>query len=206
MPAPARRQVPASGFTLIELLVVVAILAILAGILLPVFAQARENSRRISCISNLKQIATAMQMYMQDNDQNYPPVLTNDDGTNGWSWELQGIAKSEELFQCPSEPNDALKGFTDYWMNSKLLGLQEAKVNFPTVTILFGDGDGNAAGYVKPSTDIDYGNWEPNADYAMRHLGGANYAFADGHAKWLKPNSISLTALPSGGNVTFMPG
>lgn len=197
----------AAGFTLIELLVVVAILAILAGILFPVFSRARENARRASCISNLKQICNAMQMYVQDNDQIYPPVLTEDDGSNGWSWELHKIAKSEAIFQCPSENSDESEGyFTDYWMNSKLLGLRESEVNVASVTILIGDGAGRAAGYSKPSEDPDYGNWEPNADYAIRHLGGANYAFADGHAKWLPPGSVSLTAPPTAGKSTFLPG
>ncbi len=196
-----------TGFTLIELLVVVAILAILAGILFPVFSRARENARRISCVSNLSQIAKSMQMYVLDYDQSYPPVLTNDDGSNGWSWELHKIAKSDAIFQCPSEKSDDSQGyFTDYWMNSKLLGLRESEVNFPTVTIFCGDGDAKAAGYSKPSADPDYGDWESNAEYAMRHLGGADYAFADGHVKWLHPNSVSLTALPNAGKSTFMPG
>jgi prepilin-type N-terminal cleavage/methylation domain-containing protein/prepilin-type processing-associated H-X9-DG protein len=195
-----------AGFTLIELLVVVAIIGILAAILFPVFAQARENARRVSCISNLNQIAKVMQMYIQDNDQSYPPVLTNDDGQTGWSWELSKIAHSEAIFQCPSETEDTEGYFTDYWMNSKLLGLRESEINSPSVTILCGDGDAKPAGYSKPSADPDYGNWEPTAGYATRHLGGADYAFADGHAKWLHPNSISLTAPPSDGKVTFVPG
>lgn len=60
------------GFTLIELLVVIAIIAILASILFPVFAKARESARSTSCISNLKQIGTALQMYVQDNDGGFP--------------------------------------------------------------------------------------------------------------------------------------
>ena len=64
-----------SGFTLIELLVVIAIIAILAAILFPVFAQAREKARQITCASNLKQIATAMHMYSQDFDERIPSLL-----------------------------------------------------------------------------------------------------------------------------------
>jgi len=60
------------GFTLIELLVVIAILAILAAILFPVFAHAREKARQTSCLSNLKQLATATQMYLQDYDSIFP--------------------------------------------------------------------------------------------------------------------------------------
>ena len=67
---PARRR----GFTLIELLVVIAIIAILAAILFPVFAQAREKARQVTCVSNLKQIGTAIMVYVQDYDETYPPV------------------------------------------------------------------------------------------------------------------------------------
>src|ERR671932_810669 len=68
------------GFTLIELLVVIAIIAILAAILYPVFAQAREKGRQISCLSNLKQIGTGLTMYVQDWDEVLPPV--NSGGNN----------------------------------------------------------------------------------------------------------------------------
>src|SRR5947209_18874891 len=66
---PGRRR---TGFTLIELLVVIAVIVILAGILFPVFAQARDAAKRANCISNLRQIALAHQMYVQDNDDALP--------------------------------------------------------------------------------------------------------------------------------------
>jgi prepilin-type N-terminal cleavage/methylation domain-containing protein/prepilin-type processing-associated H-X9-DG protein len=67
-----------SGFTLIELLVVIAIISILAAILFPVFARARENARRASCMSNIKQISLGIMMYVQDYDEHYPlPWWTN---------------------------------------------------------------------------------------------------------------------------------
>jgi prepilin-type N-terminal cleavage/methylation domain-containing protein/prepilin-type processing-associated H-X9-DG protein len=71
------RQTQRRGFTLIELLVVIAIIAILAAILFPVFARAREAARKVSCASNLKQIATGFQMYTQDYDEVYPPWRHN---------------------------------------------------------------------------------------------------------------------------------
>src|SRR5579872_3013353 len=71
------------GFTLIELLVVIAIIAILAAILFPVFAQAREKARQISCLSNLKQNGTAFMMYMQDYDELYPTAVPWAPGV-GW--------------------------------------------------------------------------------------------------------------------------
>jgi prepilin-type N-terminal cleavage/methylation domain-containing protein/prepilin-type processing-associated H-X9-DG protein len=82
------------AFTLIELLVVIAIIAILAAILFPVFAQAREKARSISCLSNLKQIGTATMMYVQDYDETYP---------SGWgqgTWGDQGTAGSTIWREC----------------------------------------------------------------------------------------------------------
>src|SRR5437868_1670323 len=71
-PRAGRRQ--AKGFTLIELLVVIAIIALLAAILFPVFSRVRENARRSSCLSNLKQIMLGAIQYTQDYDERYPPL------------------------------------------------------------------------------------------------------------------------------------
>jgi len=110
---PLRRAVKAtSGFTLIELLVVIAIIAILASILFPVFGRARENARRSSCMSNLKQIGLGVMQYTQDYDEKLPrqsygcPIAP---GTgNGipdcprWMDVIFPYIKSEQLFTCPS--------------------------------------------------------------------------------------------------------
>jgi len=112
------------AFTLIELLVVIAIIAILAAILFPVFAQAREQARKASCQSNLKQVALALQMYTVDYDERYPAsgMLpgpgqgANPDGQNiirmlggGTSWFLQPYIKNQQIFRCPSDAGD------NYW-------------------------------------------------------------------------------------------
>jgi prepilin-type N-terminal cleavage/methylation domain-containing protein/prepilin-type processing-associated H-X9-DG protein len=106
-----RRHRP--GFTLIELLVVIAIIAILAAILFPVFAQAREKARQASCLSNLKQIGSALQMYVHDYDEVYPPAYYYGDplasgsldstGIAQWSGFCQPYIKDNHIFVCPSD-------------------------------------------------------------------------------------------------------
>jgi prepilin-type N-terminal cleavage/methylation domain-containing protein len=103
------------AFTLIELLVVIAIIAILGAILFPVFAQAREKARQTTCASNLRQIALATQMYLQDYDETFFPAhstgqvggnLPNNYGRLFWPWLLRPYTNSFEAFWCPSEPED----------------------------------------------------------------------------------------------------
>jgi prepilin-type N-terminal cleavage/methylation domain-containing protein/prepilin-type processing-associated H-X9-DG protein len=103
-----------TGFTLIELLVVIAIIAILAAILFPVFARARENARRSSCQSNLKQLGLGVMQYVQDYDEKYPYALMGDNGTPSpagtgfgttyWIWyqTLQPYTRSFQVAVCPS--------------------------------------------------------------------------------------------------------
>jgi prepilin-type N-terminal cleavage/methylation domain-containing protein/prepilin-type processing-associated H-X9-DG protein len=94
------------GFTLIELLVVIAIIAILAAILFPVFGRARENARRTSCQSNLKQIGLGLMQYSQDYDEvMVSAYLINGCGTNchvHWRTAIQPYVKSTQMFACPS--------------------------------------------------------------------------------------------------------
>lgn len=120
-----------NGFTLIELLVVIAIIAILAAILFPVFARARENARRTSCLSNLKQIGLGMMQYTQDYDERYAPAFSwdqasgkpnaldtdvshpsgyftiNNASTSGhyksWMDAVFPYVKSTQIFVCPSD-------------------------------------------------------------------------------------------------------
>jgi prepilin-type N-terminal cleavage/methylation domain-containing protein/prepilin-type processing-associated H-X9-DG protein len=157
-----------NGFTLIELLVVIAITAILAAILFPVFARARENARRTSCASNLKQIGLSMMQYTQDYDEKFPKydlanwgqfTSSNGKAAFGWADAMQPYMKSIQLYQCPSElgepapsPSAPLVGqigdprqpqYSDYWLNSRLNNLGIADLAATSQTIMFGDGNGN---------------------------------------------------------------
>lgn len=121
------------GFTLIELLVVIAIIAILAAILFPVFAKAREAARKSSCSSNLKQIGLAILSYAQDYDEQYPydsaaysaGITGNGNwfsSTNSWVARVQPYIKNQNVFQCPSgaplnPSNQPRINLIGYWGN-----------------------------------------------------------------------------------------
>ena len=115
-------QLRRTGFTLIELLVVIAIIAILAAILFPVFARARENARRASCQSNLKQIGLGMIQYVQDYDEkiapsevyNYTDTTAVGVGTDTYKWmdAIFPYVKSEQIFNCPSQTLPRTVGVT----------------------------------------------------------------------------------------------
>jgi prepilin-type N-terminal cleavage/methylation domain-containing protein/prepilin-type processing-associated H-X9-DG protein len=189
------------GFTLIELLVVIAIIAILAAILFPVFARARENARRASCSSNLKQIALGVFQYTQDYDERFPMRFYSVGSyyAGAWANTVQPYLKSAQLFQCPSEstaPGDMITSDTnsiDYGWNWSLGATNEsvsiASFEFPTVTVMT---------YDSPTGNAARGYYDNNLDAVAnkRHLEGANYAFVDGHVKWYRPEKV-LSALDS---------
>jgi prepilin-type N-terminal cleavage/methylation domain-containing protein len=129
MPSHIQRR---RGFTLIELLVVIAIIAILAAILFPVFAKAREAARKTSCISNLKQMGTAVMLYVQDYDEMYPIANQEADrifnqqphnyhGSQGRYPHLVDVvapySKNEGMFRCPSQNKGVVRDATG-WVTS----------------------------------------------------------------------------------------
>ena len=168
------------GFTLIELLVVIAIIAILASILFPVFARARENARRASCQSNFKQIGLGIMMYVQDYDETYPllwygsgnpSVVQTESGTPGAEFEegdgsagvlghyitwmdlIYPYTKSVQLFHCPSSVDAAY--YPDYVLNGAYGGAYKSYYGKPNgVTAL--------AEINSPSTSVMI--WETGAD------------------------------------------
>ncbi len=124
-----------AGFTLIELLVVIAIISILAAILFPVFARARENARRTSCMSNLKQMGLAVMQYVQDNDEYYPysyqtraslgspwaSISSTADFTSSstiyWPHFVFPYTKSMQIFYCPSGRSKGDGNYGHYGVN-----------------------------------------------------------------------------------------
>jgi prepilin-type N-terminal cleavage/methylation domain-containing protein/prepilin-type processing-associated H-X9-DG protein len=201
-----------AGFTLIELLVVIAIIAILASILFPVFARARENARRSSCQSNMKQIALGTLMYSQDFDEKFPIAGGCGGTVYSWSHYTEPYIKSKQVFTCPSYATvspyaTATNPTASYAVNQALFGLsQAAVVNVTQVLMWFEDktADTPGIGYVTFECN-NYTNAfnDPGIAYT-RHLDGMNLNFVDGHVKWYKlsqPNPVG----PTQKGITFDP-
>jgi len=183
------------GFTLIEILVVIAIVAILAAILFPVFSRARAKARQAACASNLKQLATALEMYTQDYDETLPGAPNGNGGGSaygGWIWyanfgvpgpgyfdvvrgALYPYTRNAQVYVCP---DDRTGSGCSYEMNGYLRWGSVALIPKPAETLLLipEDDRGTANdGYF----DVPAGDY-PN----RRHNNGVNAAFADGHVKW----------------------
>jgi len=217
-----RKMKRRNGFTLIELLVVIAIIAILAAILFPVFAKAREKARQASCQSNVKQIALGMIQYVQDWDEKYFPACCYYDAnlkigpTGGsryvyWFMGISPYLKSTKIHTCPSTGNaERLPG--DQWtggdfplgtgirltysFNAALLGRADASVMTPDDVLMIWDSYcawcSTQGAHNEIPEPVGYDRMRPwlglNPDGTPTglHMDGENYAFADGHVKWMK--------------------
>ena len=251
---PTRR-----AFTLIELLVVIAIIAILAAVLFPVFAKAREKARQTSCLSNLKQLGLGLFQYSQDYEEKLPNIPGIDSSPFGgvkaepsgigWAGRIYSYVKSTKIYECPDDDTNLTvkRDRVSYAFNTNIpirrgYGGTESFIpafNAPASTIMLFevrrigapfsfldvtnaaetsspvgnginkvavniyDGDGPctecggadngkgsqmAGGYLGGQTPI-------SASYFTaplgRHSDGSNFAFIDGHAKWLPPAFVS---------------
>lgn len=221
-----------AGFTLIELLIVIAIIAILAAILFPVFAQAREKGRQAACVANLRQMSTAWLMYSQDYDEAVIPwTVSGSTNSDGFIWDrlIQPYQKNEGVLRCPS----ASESYATYTYNANVGGIAPTPcrsvaslVNVAQTPVIAESGGGEK--FTDPVNNIPGWSWSficPDGDnlwqargikyitigpdgmptgekrwnngggfsaernkagtvQANKHNDGANYVFADGHAKW----------------------
>ncbi len=204
-----------TGFTLIELLVVIAIIAILAAILFPVFARARENARRASCQSNLKQIGLGFMQYTQDYDEKYPSTYTapadSPAGLRGWYYMIQPYLKSNQILDCPSDSVVANYDGSQ-WVGSEQIDyglniiLEQAsgvtsmtQIETPAATLMVGDTQNfrmAPEGFTTVPTWGAVGN--PRLPQ-YRHLETTNMLFFDGHVKSMKKGQIQEKAATEGG-------
>ena len=237
------------AFTLVELLVVIAVIALLAAILFPAFAGAREKARQAACISNQKQIAAAIEMYRQDYEGALPVVVRPEtlsiprpnvrfvEGAMDWIDRVYPYVKnglgdpsapfSTGIFHCPGDPGSA---GPSYAMNGWFLlgGTRESIISRQSETVLLAEKRGaipqegfiwwvspwpawplqagtpiadreraiNAidVGELSPADPADEGQEMETREAAglqtLRHSGGSNWLFADGHARWARLAAI----------------
>ncbi len=188
------------GFTLIELLVVIAIIAILAAILFPVFARAREKARQTSCLSNVKQLSLGIIMYGSDYDQRLPNARFGDVAGEQVTWKrvCYPYVKNWNVYECPSKPGHWTSSCTtSAWpslgaglavgsglaYNYHVGGQPEGNIVVPAETIMIADIDSGCHQFVNQL------GWLPGW-FSSRHNDGGNWGFCDGHAKWLNKQSM----------------
>jgi prepilin-type N-terminal cleavage/methylation domain-containing protein/prepilin-type processing-associated H-X9-DG protein len=211
-----------SGFTLIELLVVIAIIAILAAILFPVFGRARENARRSSCQSNLKQIGLGILQYTQDYDEVLPMGERED--SRPWHLVVMPYIKSSQIFKCPSNTTNSsttVNGSSGVPVSylavagnsaasySGNIGGQPAMPPYnttatvkspvamsmlivPAETLLVGEQPSEPTNTSSIKEPVFWGSTSYRMEF-QNHLGTTNFLFGDGHVKAMKPTATALT-------------
>jgi len=194
------------GFTLIELLVVIAIIAILAAILFPVFAKAREKARTASCSSNEKQIMLGILQYAQDYDETLP-MGHNSTSAGHWHNVIQPYLKNFDLLRCPSKSGNNFP--VGYGVSHNLMpwghGYALGDIQDVAGTFLVCDAAQCSAGVLGATSWTDWqatpptnlsgtvNNWSADDEWGnytrrpvTRHTDGLNIGFADGHVKWMR--------------------
>jgi prepilin-type N-terminal cleavage/methylation domain-containing protein/prepilin-type processing-associated H-X9-DG protein len=213
-----QRKESRRGFTLIELLVVIAIIAILAAILFPVFAKARDTAQRAACISNLKQVGTALFQYLQDYDDHFPDSVDNcawlnpfndsdpDNPTNVWQMQLKPYVREAKVFTCQQYGATSLHFIT--YMGNGVLFQHQSGITLPKISR---PSDIISVQEIGPAFDFAtrlapvlwqdatynytyWSSWTASVPwkYSLCHGGsGRNFLYVDGHAKWMENSTVS---------------
>lgn len=203
-----------SGFTLTELLVVIAIVAVLAALLFPIFARARENGRRAACQNNMRQIGLALQMYAQDYDEHLPPwcqflspnrpARTPEGAPITWDIALQTYLNGPQVLMCPSDvysmrqnvPGVGKKIYRSYGIAANVEGESLLSMMVPVNTVLlmetFTFSRQKPADWLTGSVYSTLGKKSLRPAFGnpempeFRHNDLSNYLFADLHVKALR--------------------
>ncbi len=206
------------GFTLIELLVVIAIIAILAAILFPVFARAREKARQTSCLSNVKELGLGMLMYVEDYDGMFPRTSYSESKIDPpgifWASSILPYVKNYQVYVCPSDLRSPGTLHYNNWTfpirpiygyNERLGDKKLPEIRYPTSLVMLGDcahdvfmdcpgrvAWANSGDHVRYGSGAPWPNGDPNymQDKYSRHNGGENHCYADGHAKWTSSSAM----------------
>jgi len=196
------------GLTWIEVIVVLAAVGLLAALFTPVFVRAQQNRQRTACQANLRAIGVAIKQYIADNRERFPPVNGNARAkTYGWADSIRSYLTDANTFQCPSDgtwpgsgDGPKSRNYVDYFYNPNLSGQYESSLQYIASTVMMADavpGDARQAsnGTIPGGSGVVFiANLKGRPiGAATRHLDGCNYAFADGHVKWLKGSDANTT-------------
>jgi len=180
-----------AAMTFIELLVVIAVIAIMASILMPVYASAKRKAKQARCSANLHQLGHAFALYQHDWDGNWPTAAASPWGDSIRPYvRLDYLKLACPLLKGPTQPVDHVPG---YALNAGIYfrTAAESEIQFPVTTVALLDAPLQVSCAYEPDPWATIQRPQPPPESAWkRHDGGANYLFCDQHIKWYKPESV----------------